>query len=118
MRAPAQYKKTNPLTGGIHMKLLKKLFSKTGALALMALTALAALPVAVGAAPVTSAPIDFSTSTGIAVSPTDVVTTGFSFANMFGPFTMLILGAIFAPVGIGFVIWLMRKLPKFGGSKS
>lgn len=95
------------------MNLLKKLFSKTGALALMALTALAALPVSVGAAP-----IDFGTTTGIGVKATDVVTTGFSFANMFGEYTTLILGAIFAPVALGFVIWLMRKLPKFGGSKS
>jgi hypothetical protein len=91
----------------------KKWNAKITALALVALTALAALPVAVGAAP-----IDFSTTTGVDIAPTDIISTGFSFAKMFDAQTTLVLGLIFAPVGIGFLIWLIRKLPKFGGSKS
>lgn len=74
----------------------------------MAIMALAALPTAVGAAPLSF------TGQDIGIEVTDVVSTGFSFMTMFGPYTMLILGVIFAPVAIGFVIWLMRKLPKFG----
>lgn len=78
--------------------------------------AVAVVPVSASAA--TGGGIDFSTTTGIQVAPTDVVSTGFSFANMFGPYTTLVLGVIFAPVAIGFIIWLWRKLPKFGGGKA
>lgn len=87
---------------------------KTTAMALLAMTALAALPVSASAAAAPTGPIDFSTTTGINVSTTDVVSTGFSFANMFGPYTMLVLGIMFAPVGLGFIIWLWGKLPKLG----
>jgi hypothetical protein len=75
--------------------------------AFVALMALAALPTTAGAAP-----IDF-TGTTVGVSVTDVTSTGVSFMNIFGDYTMLILGVIFAPVIIGFVIWLMKKMPKF-----
>lgn len=92
-------------------KKIKALLQRKAAVVMTAAIALiAALPTAVGAAP-----IDFSTTTGLTVSTTDVVATGWSFANMFGSWTMLVLGIIVAPVVIGFVIWLMRKLPKFGG---
>lgn len=99
------------------MEIMKNLVEKvkgkkTGALALLGTGgALAALPVSVGAAP-----IDFATTTGIDITTTDVVSTGFSFANMFGPYTMLVLGIMFAPVGIGFIIWLWNKLPRLGKS--
>lgn len=94
------------------MNLVQKVKSKkVGALSLMALGAIAALPVSASAAP-----IDFATTTGIDVTPADVVSTGFSFANMFGPYTTLVLGIIFAPVGIGFIIWLWNKLPRLGKS--
>jgi hypothetical protein len=78
----------------------------------MAAAALTAIPTSVGAAP-----IDFSTQK-IGVDVPDVVGTGFSFMGMFDTYTLLVLGAIFAPVAIGFVIWIMRKMPKFGGGKS
>jgi hypothetical protein len=75
--------------------------------AFAALMAIAALPTAAGAAP-----IDFTgTTTGVSV--TDVTSTGISFMNIFGEYTMLILGVIFSPVIIGFLIWLMKKMPKF-----
>lgn len=90
-------------------KLLKK--GKAQVYALMAaVTAMVAVP---GAA--MAAPIDFSTTPGLGVSVTDVVGTGMSFANMFNDYTMLILAVIMAPVAVGFLIWLWRKLPRFGG---
>lgn len=69
----------------------------------------AALPTGAGAAP-----IDFSSTGGVDISTTDIVETGFSFTSMFGEHTMLILGVMFAATAIGFIIWLWRKLPKFG----
>jgi len=94
------------------MKILQRIKQKRAALALMALAAMAALPVSASAAP-----IDFSTTTGVNVSPTDVIETGFSFMGLFDTYTMLVLAIIFAPVAIGFIIWLWRKLPKLGGGK-
>lgn len=43
------------------------------------------------------------------LSPLDMIKTGFSFAGMFDEFTLLILGIIFAPVAIGFIVWLIRN---------
>lgn len=82
---------------------------KIGAI-MMALSvmAMAAIPTGVGAAPLTF------TGQTVGVEVTDVVTSGFSFMNMFGDYTMLVLAVIFAPVAIGFLIWLFRKLPKMG----
>lgn len=66
--------------------------------------AIAALAPAAGAAP-----IDFTNQT-LDVSVTDVVATGFNFANMFNDYTLIVLGVIFAPILIGFVIWLFGKI--------
>lgn len=61
--------------------------------------------------------ITFGTNT-LDVSASDVVSTGFNFANMFGEYTTLILGVMIAPVVVGFIVWLWRKLPKFGGGRA
>lgn len=90
-----------------------KLKSKAVGMVSMAIAAVMALPVAAGAAPV-----DFSTTTGINVTPTDVIGTGFSFMGMFDEYTMIVLGIIFAPVAIGFIVWIWRKLPKLGSGKA
>lgn len=95
------------------MKVLKGRLKKLAAVLAASMVAVVGL-----ASSASAAPIDFSTSSGIDVAPTDVIETGFSFAAMFDTWTMLILGLIFAPVGIGFLIWLFRKLPRLGGGKS
>ena len=68
--------------------------------------AIAALAPAAGAAP-----IEF-TGQSLNVDVGDVIGTGFNIANMFGPYTMLILAFIIAPVLIGFLIWLFSKIKK------
>lgn len=95
------------------MQILTRLKGKSmkGILAMMALAVVMSFAVP-GAA--LAAPIDFSTTDGVNVTVTDVVGTGFSFMNMFDQWTLLILGIIFAPVAIGFLIWLFRKLPRYG----
>lgn len=77
-----------------------------------------ALPVSAQASTPPSTAIDFSGTAGLDVGVTDVVSTGFSFMNMFGQYTTLVLGVLFAPVAIGFVIWIWKKLPKMGGGKA
>ncbi|MFD0717684.1 hypothetical protein [Paenibacillus sp. GCM10027626] len=74
--------------------------------------ALAALPSAVGAAP-----ISFGDSS-IGITTTDAIATGFNFMGLFDSWTMLVVGIIFAPVAIGFIIWLMGKLPRMGKKSS
>lgn len=86
-----------------------KLKSKAVGMVSLAIAAVMALPVAAGAAPV-----DFSTTTGLQIEPTDVIGTGFSFMGMFDAYTMIVLGIIFAPVAIGFVLWIWGKLPRLG----
>lgn len=86
---------------------------KASALALTAMMAVAAIPGTVGAAP-----IDFTNTGTLNVPVTDVVKTGFSFMGLFDEYTMLVLGVIFAPVAIGFVLWLWKKLPKMGSGKA
>mgnify|MGYP001293290461 CR=1 FL=1 len=85
----------------------KKLRGKMAGILTAAIAVFAAVPSVVGAAP-----MDFSTQE-VGIDVNDVVGTGFSFMNMFGQYTMLVLGVIFAPVAIGFIIWLWKKLPKF-----
>lgn len=95
------------------IKSLGNLFSSAKKKA-VAMFTLAMAAIAVAAVPVGAAPVDFSTTTGIAITPTDVIGTGFSFMGMFDQYTMIVLGIIFAPVAIGFVIWIWNKLPKLG----
>lgn len=59
----------------------------------------------------TTGPITFSG--GLNLSPADAVSTGFNFMNNFGGWTMLVAGLIIAPVAIGFVLWILKKIPKF-----
>lgn len=66
--------------------------------------AIAALAPAAGAAP-----IEF-TGQSLDVDVGDVIGTGFNIANMFGPYTTLILAFIIAPVLVGFLIWLFKKI--------
>lgn len=65
-----------------------------------------------------AAPIDFTGAGGLGVTPQDVIATGFNFMNLFNNFTMLVLGILFAPVAIGFVIWIVRKIPRLGSGRS
>lgn len=78
----------------------------------MAAMAVAALPAAVGAAP-----IDFSTSGSLEVDIADTVASGWNFFNMFGTWTTLVIGLILVPTLGGFIFWVLRKLPKFSGGK-
>lgn len=83
--------------------------SKAGLMAIAGMVAALVVP-----ASAMAAPIDFSTTDGIGVGVEDVIGTGFSFMGMFDTWTMLVLAIIFAPVAIGFLIWLFRKLPRLG----
>lgn len=74
--------------------------------------ALAALAPAAGAAPLTFDGVD----TGLNVA--DAVVTGVNFMGIFGDWTYLALGIIIAAAIIGFVIWLVNKIPKKGGSRA
>lgn len=91
-------------------KLLKKPIALLSAALMVAMSAMATSA--------SAAPIDFTTAGTLTVDPVDVVKTGFSFVGLFDQYTLLVLGVIFAPVAIGFIIWLWRKLPKFGGGKA
>lgn len=62
--------------------------------------------------------VDFSNMSGLTVDPLDVVSTGFSFMRMFDNYTVIVLGLIFAPVAVGFVLWIWGKLPKMGSKRS
>lgn len=64
-----------------------------------------------------AAPVDFSAAGGLGVSPADVVATGFNFASLFNDYTTLVLGILFAPVMVGFVIWVVRKIPRLGSRR-
>lgn len=105
------------------MKLIKRLFSlfssgkKKAGLALTAMVAVLALAVPVSAAPPDNS-IDFSTTDGFGVSIMDIINTAWSFIAQFDTFTMLILAVIIVPTLIGFIIWLMSKMPKFRKTSS
>lgn len=116
MRAPVLINpKTNLMEG---YELFQKIKAKVKAwktsivTSAVAVMAVAALPVAAFASPPPSSAIDFTASGSPTIAVTDVVKTGWNFMNMFGPYTMLILGVIFAIFGISFIIWLWGKLPK------
>lgn len=95
------------------LKLFQKLASKTKLGTMMAALVLAlALPVSAYAAPV-----DFS-GTSLNIDPMDVIATGFNFMTQFNTYTTIVLGIMFAPVAIGFILWLWAKLPKMGKKKA
>lgn len=62
----------------------------------------------------TSNAVDFSSTGGLGIDVADVVSTGFSFAKLFNSYTTLIVAIIMAPVLIGFIVWLFKKMPKMG----
>lgn len=97
------------------MKLFKSLKSKIAGVA-GATSAVAVSAFAGGASASTppSQAVDFSSMSGLTVDPLDVVSTGFSFMRMFDNYTVIVLGLIFAPVAVGFVLWLWSKLPRMG----
>lgn len=91
----------------IALKLKNKMMLAVGAVA-MAL----AVPTVVGAAP-----LDLS-GAGLQVDPADAVATGKSFAGGYSPWVLLIVGLLLVPTLVGFVIYLAKRAPKFGGGKN
>lgn len=82
-----------------------------GKLALSAVggtAALAALAPAAGAAPVTFTGV----TTGVTVE--DAVATGVNFMNIFGEYTTLAIGIAIAAIIIGFIFFVVKKIPKKG----
>lgn len=73
--------------------------------------ALAALAPAAGAAPLEFTGVD----TGLNVA--DAVLTGINFMGIFGDWTYLAVGITIAAAVIGFVFWLVRKIPQKGGGR-
>lgn len=91
----------------------RKFSKKVATMTVMAMAMMVAVASSAFASPPDNS-IDFSTTTGLDINVVDVVKTGFSFMNMFNTYTMLVLGIIFAPVAIGFIIWIWGKLPRLG----
>lgn len=91
------------------MKLLKNWKKK---LAAAGVVAAATVPAAAYAAP-----IDFTGAGSLGVTPADVIGTGFNFIALFDSYYALVLGLIFAPVLVGFVIWILRKIPRLGSRR-
>lgn len=98
------------------LKLFLKGKKKVGLL-LTAMVLAFVAPMAVGAAPPDNS-IDFSTTDGFGVSIMDIINTAWSFIAQFDTFTMLILAVIIVPTLIGFIIWLVSKMPKFRKTSS
>lgn len=92
------------------MNLFKKLGKKTVALALMMVTMLTFATSSFAAPPAQD--IDFG-SGGFTFSLSDIMTSSWSFISGFNTYVILILALILVPTLVGFVIWLMSKVPKF-----
>ena len=73
--------------------------------------ALAALAPAAGAAPIEFTGI----TTGVDVG--DALQTGVNFMGIFGEWTNLAIGVFLAAVIIGFIFFVIRKIPQKGGGK-
>lgn len=79
---------------------------------MMAIVALMALPMSAGAAAPQDQSIDFGNG-GFTFSLADIMTSAWNFISGFNMYVILILALILVPTLVGFVIWLMSKLPKF-----
>lgn len=83
----------------------------------MAMMALMALPVAASASPPTNV-IDFSQGTGFKFGIMDIINSAWSFVAQFDTYTIFVLALLVVPTLIGFVIWIISKLPKFRKTSS
>lgn len=90
-------------------KLFKR--KKITSLMLMAILAMAALPLSASAAP-PSQEIDFG-SGGFTFQLADIMGSSWNFIEQFNTYVILILALILVPTLVGFVIWLMSKVPRF-----
>lgn len=100
--------------------MIKSLFSKGKkkvALLFTAMLAMVMLPMAVGAEP-PSQVIDFSDSTGFSFNLMDIINTAWGFIAQFNFFIIFIAAMILFPSLVGIIIWLARKIPKFGGKSA
>lgn len=89
------------------LKLFKR--KKITSLMLMATLALAALPMSASAA---AQEIDFG-SGGFTFQLADIMGSAWNFIEQFNTYVILILALILVPTLVGFVIWLMSKVPRF-----
>lgn len=98
--------------------LLGKVKKRMGLLlgAMVAIMALA-IPMSASAAP-SPEPIDFSSTTGFGVTVPEIIDSAWSFIAEFDTFTMLVLAIMLVSTLVGFIIWLVSKLPKFRKSSS
>lgn len=102
------------------MKLLQFLKNKKslGVLSALALV-LGALPTSASAAGGggQTYTVDFSGG-GFQFTLSDIMTTAWNFISQFNLYVVLILALIIVPTLVGFVIWLMSKVPRFRKSKA
>jgi hypothetical protein len=91
--------------------------SKLAALAMMAMVALMAVPMAAGAAP-PSQEIDFSSSTGFSFGLMDIMNSAWGFLEQFNVYVIFVAALIILPTLIGLFLWVVGKLPKFKKASS
>ena len=91
------------------LKLIKR--KKSLSLVMTAILALAALPLSASAAP-PSQEISFG-SGGFTFQLSDIMGSAWNFIEQFNTYVILILALILVPTLVGFVIWLMSKVPRF-----
>lgn len=97
--------------------LLSKVKKRMG-LFLGAMVAVMALAIPMSASAASPAPIDFSSTAGFGVTVPEIIDSAWSFIAQFDTFTMLVLAIMLVSTLVGFIIWLVSKLPKFRKSSS
>lgn len=90
----------------------KKRKGVVGLLFVFAVMLIVAIPAAAGEPP--SQEIEFE-GASIGVSIPDMISTAFNFFGLFNNWVLLVAALIFVPVLAGFLIWIVKKAPRFGG---
>lgn len=80
---------------------------------MMALFAVAAIP-----ASASSQAIDFSGSTGFSFSLTDIMNSAWSWIGQFNTYVIFVLALILVPALVGFILWIVSKVPRFKKSNN
>lgn len=95
--------------------MIKKVLGKGKRLGLMMVTAIVGMFAVASSASASgggSEAIDFG-SGGFSFSLADIMTSAWNFIAGFNTYVILILALILVPTLVGFVIWLMSKVPRF-----
>lgn len=95
------------------MKKVLAFLKKPKAMLLAMVAAFVAVPASAGAS---SQEIDFG-SGGFTFQLSDVMGSAWNFIEQFNTYVILALALIIVPTLVGFIIWLVSKVPRFRKSK-